>query len=538
MFKQVVVLSGRVCSGKTTLAELLKERFGTIIFRTRDHFQKLDPKTEFARDKMQKLGERLDKKTQGRWVCDGLTKFDMTENNSDNNIVIVDAIRIRNQVIAIRKSYKDKVVHIHLNAPLSELVQRYKKKKKRKGIKELKSYRLVQLDPTEAKVKKLEDIADVVIDTKRCTKQDVTVKAASHLGLYGRGSVRLVDVLVGGQYGSEGKGNISSYLAREYDILVRVGGPNAGHKVYAEPKPHTFHHLPSGCLSAPVAKILIGPGATIYPPDFLDEINRFEINYKRVSVDPQVMIISKKDKNDERRLVSTIGSTGQGVGAANARRIRHRQPGKVKLAKDCRDLRLFIRDTCEVLEKAFQKQQKVFLEGTQGTGLSLYHGHYPHVTSRDTTVAGCLAEAGISPSRTRKIIIVCRTYPIRVESPKGGTSGPMSREITWQEVEKRSRYGRGILTRNERTSTTNRLRRVGEFEWTWLRKACSLNAPTDIALTFVDYISKQNDKARRFERLDEKTLRFIEEIERVAAAPVSLISTGFEYRNIIDRRAW
>ena len=96
------------------------------------------------------------------------------------------------------------------------------------------------------------------------------VKAASHLGLYGRESVRLVDVLVGGQYGSEGEGNISAYLAREYDILVRVGGPNAGHKVYAEPKPHTFHHLPSGCLSAPVAKILIGPGATIYPPDFLD----------------------------------------------------------------------------------------------------------------------------------------------------------------------------------------------------------------------------------------------------------------------------
>ena len=167
MFKQVVVLSGRVRSGKTTLAELLKEQFGTIIFRTRDHLKKLDPKTEFARDAMQKLGERLDKKTQGRWVCDGLMKFDMTENKGENNIVVVDAVRIRNQIVAIRKGYKDKVIHIHLNAPLGELVQRYKKKKKRKGIKELKSYHLVQLDPTEAKVKKLEDIADVVIDTKR-----------------------------------------------------------------------------------------------------------------------------------------------------------------------------------------------------------------------------------------------------------------------------------------------------------------------------------------------------------------------------------
>lgn len=92
--------------------------------------------------------------------------------------------------------------------------------------------------------------------------------------------------------------------------------------------------------------------------------------------------------------------------------------------------------------------------------------------------------------------------------------------------------------RNEHTSTTNRLRRVGEFEWTWLRKSASLNAPTDIALTFVDYINKKNEKARRFEQLDEDTIRFIEEVERVVAAPVSLISTRFDYRNIIDRRAW
>jgi adenylosuccinate synthase len=64
--------------------------------------------------------------------------------------------------------------------------------------------------------------------------------------LYGRGYARLVDVMVGGQYGSEGKGHVASYLAGEYDFLVRVGGPNAGHKVYEEPKPFTFHHLPSG----------------------------------------------------------------------------------------------------------------------------------------------------------------------------------------------------------------------------------------------------------------------------------------------------
>lgn len=74
----------------------------------------------------------------------------------------------------------------------------------------------------------------------------------------------------------------------------------------------------------------------------------------------------------------------------------------VRLAKDIRELRPFIRSTSEELEKAFSAGKKVFLEGTQGTGLSLYHGLYPHVTSRDTTVAGCLAEAGISRNRVEK----------------------------------------------------------------------------------------------------------------------------------------
>lgn len=104
------------------------------------------------------------------------------------------------------------------------------------------------------------------------------------------------------------------------------------------------------------------------------------------------------------------------------------------------------------------------LEGTQGTGLSLYHGPYPYVTSRDTTVAGCLADAGISPSRVRKVIMVCRTYPIRVESPSGKTSGPMSREIDWKEVSRRSGVPESELREAEVTSTTKRKRRVSEFD--------------------------------------------------------------------------
>ncbi len=172
--------------------------------------------------------------------------------------------------------------------------------------------------------------------------------------------------------------------------------------------------------------------------------------------------------------------------------------------------------------------------------MSLYHGHYPHVTSRDTTVSGCLAGAGIPPHRVRKVVMVTRTFPIRVQDPKGKgkTSGPMSQEITWREVARRSGLSLKSIKNTEITTTTKRQRRVGEFDWRWLRKAVMLNGPTDIALTFADYFDKKNQRARRFEQLTDDTIRFIQEIERVAGAPVSLISTRFAYRSIIDRRAW
>ena len=159
-------------------------------------------------------------------------------------------------------------------------------------------------------------------------------------------------------------------------------------------------------------------------------------------------------------------------------------------------------------------------------------------TSRDTTVAGCLSEAGISPSRVRRVIMVVRSYPIRVQDPAGSTSGRMSQELSWSEISRRSNVPLSELRRTEKTSTTDRKRRVAEFDWELLRRAASLNGPTDVALTFSDYLSVKNRDARRFEQLSEETIRFIEEIERVAGAPVSLISTRFHSRSIIDRRSW
>jgi adenylosuccinate synthase len=149
-----------------------------------------------------------------------------------------------------------------------------------------------------------------------------------------------------------------------------------------------------------------------------------------------------------------------------------------------------------------------------------------------------MAGAGIGPTRVARTIMVCRTYPIRVQDPDGATSGPMGREIDWATVGRRSGITLDELERVELTSTTRRQRRVAEFNWVQLRHATLLNDPTDIALTFVDYLDVGNRTARRFEQLSAETIRFVEEVERVAGAPVNLIGTRFGRRSVIDRRPW
>ena len=118
--------------------------------------------------------------------------------------------------------------------------------------------------------------------------------------------------------------------------------------------------------------------------------------------------------------------------------------------------------------------------------------------------------------------------------------------MTFEEVAKSAELDPTEVKNLEKTSTTKRDRRVGWFEWEQFRQACALNAPTDIVLTFADYFNAKNQNARRFEQLTQETIRFIEELERVAQAPVSLINTRFpresgekiDLRTVIDRRNW
>ncbi|MFH1674683.1 MAG: adenylosuccinate synthetase [Pseudomonadota bacterium] len=536
MIDALVVLSGPISCGKSTLADGLCRRLGMQVFKTREVLKQIvKPPLLDNRREFQAAGERLDRLTHGTWVRDELHRWLSTKEGAST--VVVDSVRIRGQIDALRKAFGPKVIHVHLIAPSKELEKRYKRRRKL-ASEQVPTYAEAREDPTEQQVDSLRDIADIVIDTKRCTDQDILVRVTCHLNVRRGKGTGYVDVLVGGQYGSEGKGQIVSYISPEYDILVRVGGPNAGHQVFEEPQPYTHHQLPSGSRCSE-ARLLIGPGATLRVPKLLDEIADCKVESGRLFVDPQAMIISDDDRTSEEEGTRTIGSTGQGVGFAMARRITGRlhKPAPV-LARDIPELKPFIRSAVEVLEEAYSQGKRILLEGTQGTALSLYHGYYPHVTSRDTTVSGCLAEAGIAWNRVRRAIMVCRTYPIRVQSPAGGDSGFMSQEITWSEVSRRSKISLPRLQKAEITSTTHKSRRVAEFDWGLLRKSALLNGVTDIALTFADYLSELNQKAMRFDQLHGNTINFIEEIERVAEAPVSLIATGFNDRSVIDRRCW
>lgn len=522
------------------LAGLLVERIGAIKVKTNELLLDVKPTVKHTRLSLQRLGDQLDKKTNGNWVVDGVLKKLGSVDQNTNRLIVIDSIRIEPQLQALRRAFDVKVIHVHLEAHDDELAKRYSR---RKGdFEEFPEYIRVRQNHTEKQVRSLSKIADVVIETDRCTPDDVLVRVTARLGL--RFPVRRasVDVLVGGQYGSEGKGNIVHYLATDYDLLVRVGGPNAGHKVFRPNEtPFTFHQLPSGALANSQAKLVLGAGAVINLERLLEEIAKLYIPFDRLAIDEQAMIIDQQDIDLEiAQLKDEIASTAQGVGRATARKINGRRiTTDVKLARDIPELKHYLANTVDVLAEAISDNKRIMLEGTQGTSLSIHHGHYPHVTSRMTTASGCIAEAGIAPHQVRRVIMVCRTYPIRVgNTVTGNTSGHMEQEISLQTIAERSGIDLNELNQVEVTSTTKRDRRIAEFDWAQFRRSIILNAPTDIALTFADYISVKNREAYRYEQLTDLTLRFIEEMEKVSGVPVSLISTQFNLRNIIDRRAW
>lgn len=530
MKPRFIVLSGRLRAGKSTLARLLVQKAEANLIRSKDLLRETSGAD--SDDALDRASQRLEKGTRGQWLTEAINKRLMFQPPKESTFVI-DWVRTVDQVKALRASGWT-VTHVHLKASDEAVNERQASHQ---------SDNKNSPQPLSRQAKELEAIADVVMDTDRCNANDVFARVAARLEVRPVTAEPLVDVLIGGQYGSEGKGNIVHYLAPEYDVLVRVGGPNAGHKVFRSGEsPYTFHQLPSGALANRDATLVIGAGAVINLEHLLREIGELNINFDKLIIDPQAMIIDKGVDIpwETEYLKSAIGSTAQGVGAATARKILYRRTdSNVLLAKDVPELKHYINDSIEFFASCLSNRRKIMLEGTQGTSLSLHHGFYPHVTSRVTSATGCLAEAGLSARHVRRVVMVCRTYPIRVgDTDTGNTSGFMSQEISVEEISRRSRIPLEELKKTETTSTTHRPRRIAEFDWAQLRRSLLLNGPTDIALTFADYFGIENRKAYRYEQLNAETLRFIEETEKVSGIPVSMISTAFNERNVIDRRMW
>ncbi len=531
---KLVVLSGPIAAGKTSFGEALQGRFAIQKISTRKYIL---AHTDCAEERaaLQAAGDTLDRITGGQWVADAV--MEQSAGASEEELVLlVDSARIVGQVQKLREQFgSDSVRHVHLKAPEYILEARYLARSPE--MREFATYAEAKQSPTEAAVGALEQVADVVIDTSTAKPPSQVAKAVEGWLTTPQHREQLVDVFVGAQYGSEGKGNVCAFVAREYGVLMRIGGPNAGHKV-KEP-PYKYVQLPSGTWTNPNAQVLIGAGSTILLDVLLKEIDDHPWlkHPGRLVIDRQAMVIEDDDKKLEEQLLGPISSTKQGVGAATARKVIGRGVPvpwgpPVKLAGVVAELAPYIGDTKAELDRAYLKRTRVMLEGTQGTYLSIHHGAYPKVTSRETTAAGCLSDAGISMRRVRKIFLVARTYPIRV----GGESGPMGIEINWDIVAKRSGQDAVVLTKREVGTISGSPRRVAEFDWDLIRRSAEINGATDIALTFVDYLQKSNESAKDIQSLTQDTQNFVADVERVTGCPVSLISVGFGREFMIDRR--
>lgn len=338
-------------------------------------------------------------------------------------------------------------------------------------------------------------------------------------------------IIVGGQFGGEGKGKIVSYLSLEdnIDYVVRCGGPNSGHTVDFEGKRYALRLLPAGFINTR-SRLLLAAGTLVNPDILLQEIELCGVDPSRVGIDFGAGIITEKDAEYERHLnlKKRIGSTLSGTGAGVAKRAL--RDSSFRLARDVPELEPFLTCVSREVNRALDKNLEVIIEGTQGYGLSLYHsGCYPFTTSRDTTASAFISEVGVSPLRVNSVLMVIRTFPIRVK----GNSGPLKNEITWKEVQRLSGYP---YEPKEFTTVTKQIRRVALFDIDLVKKAAMVNKPTQIALNGVDYLDYRNKSLRDFDSLTEKARMFIQWIEHEIDTRIDFVGTGPANEEIIDRR--
>jgi adenylosuccinate synthase len=331
-------------------------------------------------------------------------------------------------------------------------------------------------------------------------------------------------VLVGAQWGDEGKGKATDLLGSRVDYCVRYqGGNNAGHTVVIGDKKFALHLLPSGILTPEVTPV-IGNGVVIDVGVLFEEIDGLEaqgIDTSNLLISANAHLITSYhvtlDKVTERFLGnSKIGTTGRGIGPSYADKtsrlgirvqdlfdekiLRAKIEGSLlsknqvlvkvfnrravtvdevveDLMQHADRLRPYVADTSLLLNRALDENKVVLLEGGQGTLLDVDHGTYPFVTSSNPTAGGACAGSGIGPTKITGVVGILKAYTTRVGS------GPFPTELLDEDGEKLRTIG------GERGVTTGRPRRCGWFDAPIARYATRINGLTDIFLTKLDVLT-------------------------------------------------
>jgi adenylosuccinate synthase len=333
-----------------------------------------------------------------------------------------------------------------------------------------------------------------------------------------------VSVVVGAQWGDEGKGKIVDILSEGMDYVVRYqGGANAGHTINLQGKKFVLHLIPSGILH-PQTVCVIGNGVVVDPAALLDEIKLLE--EQGIQIDGRLkisnrahLIFSYHKLLDQIRETSSveqrIGTTGRGIGPAYSDKINRcgirmtdlfnqkSLEEKVKIRvnavneilqniyqqsplevddilqqfkKSSQKIKSFITDTTLLLHQAVQQGKKILMEGAQGTLLDVDHGTYPFVTSSSPVSAGACLGSGIGPTKIDEVVGVVKAYTTRVGE------GPFPTELHDREGERLREVGQ------EYGATTGRPRRCGWFDLVVARYAARVNGLTSLAITKLDVL--------------------------------------------------
>jgi adenylosuccinate synthase len=327
------------------------------------------------------------------------------------------------------------------------------------------------------------------------------------------------DLIVGIQWGDEGKGKIVDLLAQKYDVVARYqGGHNAGHTIVVDGKTHALHLIPSGILN-PKAINIIGNGVVVSPEALIKEMKQFDNLLGRLFVSESAHMIltfhTLIDQAKEKlRGEKAIGTTGRGIGPAYSEKIARAGfrlgelrnvatltdrvleyfvqnkaifealeislPNREELTQELTTfadaLVPFLANTTQMAWKMMDEDKRILLEGAQGTMLDIDHGTYPYVTSSSTISAGACTGLGVNPKDIGKVTGIVKAYCTRVGN------GPFPTEDHGEIGERLRKAGREFGT------TTGRPRRCGWFDAVACRFASRINGCDDLSIMKLDVL--------------------------------------------------